>query len=195
MLSQIFSSNWQIVLSLLDIREHLNMSSFSKYPSTFMIISVGKFTNWTSVVAIFNCLLEIFLVDWNLSSFFVSATLTVSRNVCNTLTVCRVCLFVCNLELVSKELLHFGGIVLFFQDWAPGHCTDRWRINLCLCLMFMHHLSVSLVPSIRKTTRSPPKWFNSLATYSTVTVKLRLIKDSYRYGRNTPHWSLKIWNQ
>ena len=24
------------------------------------------------------------------------------------------------LELVSKELNHFGGIVLFFRDWAPG---------------------------------------------------------------------------
>ena len=22
-----------------------------------------------------------------------------------------------------------------------------------------------------------------------------LHKDSYRYGRNTPHWSLKVWNQ
>ena len=23
-------------------------------------------------------------------------------------------------ELVSKELNHFGGIALFFRDWAPG---------------------------------------------------------------------------
>ena len=28
-----------------------------------------------------------------------------------------------NLELVTKELNHFGGIVLFFQDWAPGTLT------------------------------------------------------------------------
>ena len=26
-------------------------------------------------------------------------------------------------ELVSKELNHFGGIALFFQDWAPGILT------------------------------------------------------------------------
>ena len=25
--------------------------------------------------------------------------------------------------------------------------------------------------------------------------EVELCKDSYRYGRNTPHWSLKIWNQ
>ena len=24
-------------------------------------------------------------------------------------------------ELVSKELNHFGGIPSFFRDWAPGH--------------------------------------------------------------------------
>ena len=27
------------------------------------------------------------------------------------------------LELVSKELNPFGGIALFFQDWAPGTLT------------------------------------------------------------------------
>ena len=27
------------------------------------------------------------------------------------------------LELVSKELNHYGGIALFFQDWAPGTLT------------------------------------------------------------------------
>ena len=27
------------------------------------------------------------------------------------------------LELVSKELNHFGGIVSFFRDWAPGTLT------------------------------------------------------------------------
>ena len=26
-------------------------------------------------------------------------------------------------ELVSKELNHFGGIALFFRDWAPGTLT------------------------------------------------------------------------
>jgi hypothetical protein len=35
-------------------------------------------------------------------------------------------------ELVSKELNHFGAIALFFRDWAPRD-TDRWYINLPLC--------------------------------------------------------------
>ena len=28
-----------------------------------------------------------------------------------------------DVELVSKELNHFGGIALFFRDWAPGTLT------------------------------------------------------------------------
>ena len=31
--------------------------------------------------------------------------------------------FVFGVELVSKELNHFGGIVSFFRDWAPGTLT------------------------------------------------------------------------
>ena len=31
--------------------------------------------------------------------------------------------YVYPLELESKDLNHFGGIVLFFQDWAPGTLT------------------------------------------------------------------------
>ena len=28
-----------------------------------------------------------------------------------------------NLELVTKEFNHFGGIASFFRDWAPGTLT------------------------------------------------------------------------
>ena len=35
----------------------------------------------------------------------------------------QVCFAAGNLELVSKELNHFGAIASFFQDWAPGTLT------------------------------------------------------------------------
>ena len=41
-----------------------------------------------------------------------------------------------SIELVSKELNHFGGIALFFRDWA----------------LLMRHLSVS---NLRKMMQSP----------------------------------------
>ena len=31
----------------------------------------------------------------------------------------------CKVELVSKELNHFGGIPLFFRDWAQGTLTGE----------------------------------------------------------------------
>ena len=33
------------------------------------------------------------------------------------------------LELVSKELNHFGGIASFFQDWAPGTLTGGKKLS------------------------------------------------------------------
>ena len=48
-------------------------------------------------------------------------------------------------ELVSKELNYFGGIASFFPRLGTRD-TDRWRINKG---------PVSLVPNLRKTTRSP----------------------------------------
>ena len=32
-------------------------------------------------------------------------------------------IFATEVELVSKELNHFGGIASFFRDWAPGTLT------------------------------------------------------------------------
>ena len=49
--------------------------------------------------------------------------------------IMMILLYADKVELVSKELNHFGGIVLFFRDWAL-QCTgdtDRWQINLCQC--------------------------------------------------------------
>ena len=34
-----------------------------------------------------------------------------------------ICYQFVNLELVSKELNHFGSNASFFQDWAPGTLT------------------------------------------------------------------------
>ena len=61
----------------------------------------------------------------------------------------RQLLFGLELELVSKELNHFGGIASFFQDWTS------WKLTGGPKPLFMRHLSVSLVPNLKKTTRSP----------------------------------------
>ena len=63
------------------------------------------------------------------------------------------------LELVSKELNHFGGLRRFFRRLGAGD-TDR----------FTRHLSVSRGP-ISEKRRDPPKWFNSLDTNSICTSK------------------------
>ena len=67
-----------------------------------------------------------------------------------------------NLELVSKELNHFGEITSFFRIGHQGH----WQV--VHKQRFIRHLSVSLEPNLRKTTWSPPRWFNSLDTNSRV---------------------------
>ena len=54
------------------------------------------------------------------------------------------------LELVSKELNHFGGIVLVSPILGTGD-TDRWHINLCLCTT----CQCLRCPISEKPTRSP----------------------------------------
>ena len=53
------------------------------------------------------------------------------------------------LELVSKELNHFGGIGRFSEIGHQGH----WQVANKHLLM--NHLSVSPVPNLRKMTQSP----------------------------------------
>ena len=65
------------------------------------------------------------------------------------------------LELVSKELNHFGGITSFFQDWALGTLTDGEYI-----FVYVPPASVSGAQSWKNNV-IPPKWFNSLDTNST----------------------------
>jgi len=55
------------------------------------------------------------------------------------------------LELVSKELNHFGRIVLFFQDWAPGTLTGGAWIKI-----YSPPVSVIGAQS-RKNDAIPPK--------------------------------------
>ena len=74
----------------------------------------------------------------------------------------RQLLFGLELELVSKELNHFSEI---------GH-RGHWQVTVAHKQRFMGHLSVSTMSNLEKTTRTPPKWFNSLDTNSTLSCSL-----------------------
>ena len=66
------------------------------------------------------------------------------------------------LELVSKELNHFGGIAWFFRDWVPGTLTGGAYTKV-----YLPPVSVPAAQS-REKDAIPPKWFNSLGTNSSL---------------------------
>ena len=84
------------------------------------------------------------------------------------LEVCFVFNFVpiichCHLEtrFSIQGVKSLGGDCIVFPILGTGD-TDRWRINLCLCVTCQNPRC-----PISEKRRNPPKWFNSLDTNST----------------------------
>ena len=88
-------------------------------------------------------------------------------------------------ELVFKELNHFGAIALFFRDWTPGTLTGGVFANLRIYTkVYASPVSVPGAQS-RKNNAIAPKWFYSLDTNSTL--------RSFQLGRCHSHCYYEIF--
>ena len=103
---------------------------------------------------------------------------------------------ICNRIRVGKSFI-LGVFIKsgLFQEAFDFEAFIRpFDASTWLCLFCSAALLTICIINIWKTTNCKKEMLsNGVKVYLKI-LQTNLGKDSYIYGRNTPHWSLKIWN-